>query len=277
MKSHLFLLLNLFIFLTVKSQENNDKYKNPVFLTVKYQENNNKYKNPVFLTVKYQKNNPDIPLMNEWDKIAVYHFHVSDQILSSKDTIIKKGREFGFITGYPEPMSETYDKEIKLSIEYYNKGDYHNAKNILTEAEKKEPNNFFILEHYSRACYKIDKEESYRVYQKLVRSLDSVWYDTNYQFSIDLWHKEAYWKLGTLYMDNKKWKEAYFEISRFLFTITEQKGKSSYCQVLEYLTECAYMFYEDDLALYLANRTLLCDPKNKYVNDLLKKIKITDN
>jgi hypothetical protein len=85
--------------------------------------------------------------------------------------------------------------------------------------------------------------------------------------------QDAYWKLGTLYMDNKEWEMAYYEISRFLAAIQEAKGKMVYTQALQYLTECAFNSYDDKLAEYLANRVLLYDKQNEYAIEVLKKIR----
>ena len=74
-------------------------------------------------------------------------------------------------------------------------------------------------------------------------------------------------------MDNSKWDDAYYEISRFMGSIQEQIGSPIYIQALEYLTECAYMQYNDELAKYLGGRVLKYDPTNEYVNNILKKIK----
>ena len=88
-----------------------------------------------------------------------------------------------------------------------------------------------------------------------------------------MWFREAYWKLGTLYMDNKMWDKAYFEIYRFILSAQNAKGSPVYCQALEYLTECAYMLNDYNLTQYLAERTLHYDPYNLYVSGLLRKIK----
>jgi len=135
-----------------------------------------------------------------------------------------------------------------------------------------EPGNFFVLNYYARACYWEKKEESYRVYKSLVNMLDSINQGTGSEIPVDLWFREAYWKLGTLYMDNSLFEQAYYEISRSLICMQNMKGEPIYCQALEYLTECAYMLKEDELVRHLANRTLFYDPGNVYVSEIIKKL-----
>ena len=135
-----------------------------------------------------------------------------------------------------------------------------------------EPGNFFILNSYARACYWEEKEESFKAYKTLVDMLDSVYQGTESKIPVDLWFREAYWKLGTLYMDNSLFEQAYYEISRSLICMQDIKGEPIYCQALEYLTECAFMFKEDELARHLAKRTLFYDPGNAYVTEIIKKL-----
>jgi hypothetical protein len=90
---------------------------------------------------------------------------------------------------------------------------------------------------------------------------------------VDSWFREAYWKLGTLYMDRNEWKKAYYEISRFALAIQELKGQKIYTQALEYLTECAFNSHDDKLSNYLANRVLVYDKQNEYAQKVLTEIK----
>lgn len=219
-------------------------------------------------TAKFQHKNPDIPLLNSWGNINIHHAH-----LTKVTGDVKAGDKIGYIQPFPDTLSLYFDNDLRLSMQFYKTGDYKKARAALIKAVQEDPDNFFVLENYARACYKIDTIESFKIYKKLVSNLDSTLYDPNYEFTVDLWHREAYWKLGTLYMDHYLWDKAYYEISRYLLTIQDQKGKFPYSQALEYLTECAFNLYDDDLTRYLANRTLYYDPKNEYVKELLQKIK----
>lgn len=212
---------------------------------------------------------PDIPLMNEWGKVS--YFHVDYDSTLREGDAIEAGDKIGRISPLPESYSVNFDADIKQSMHFYSQKDFKNAVAVLNSAIVLEPGNFFVLDNYARACYWIDRETSYRVYQKLVNTLDSIYYVPGY-VSVDYWFAEAYWKLGTLYMDNELYDKAYFEISRALLCMQHLKGQYVYVQALEYLTECAFMMKDANLAKHLAKRTLHYDPGNAFVNDMLKHI-----
>jgi len=215
--------------------------------------------------------NPDVPLANEWKKVRYINIIPTTTIQAGVQ--IKAGDIIGDIASRPVILSVQFDTEIKKSSDYYNKKEYQKAIEVLKNAIIKEPNNLFILETYARACYWIDSKESFRVYKILVEKIDSKNYSPGFDIALDYWFFESYWKLGTLYMDFKQYDKAYYEISRSLQCMNYAKGQYIYCQALEYLTECAYMMEDDDLARYFAKRTLFYDPKNEYVKDILQKLK----
>ena len=214
---------------------------------------------------------PDIPVINEWKHVKLMHVDYSKFKKTVGDSIYR-GEQIGEIQAEPEFYSDRFDPEIKQSKEYYRLKDYPKAIEILKKALVEEPGNFFVLNNYARACYWENKKESYRVYNILVNMLDSVYEISENNIPVDLWFREAYWKLGTLYMDNSLFDQAYNEISRSMICMQDMKGEPVYCQALEYLTECAYMLKEDILARYLANRTLFYDPRNVFVADVLNKL-----
>jgi len=214
---------------------------------------------------------PDIPVINEWKNVNLIHVDYTNFKKTVGDSVYR-GEQIGEIQAEPESCSDRFDPEIKQSKEYYRLKDYPKAIEILKRALVEEPGNFFVLNNYARACYWENKKESYRVYNILVNMLDSVYEISENNIPVDLWFREAYWKLGTLYMDNSLFDQAYNEISRSMICMQDLKGEPIYCQALEYLTECAYMLKEDILARYLANRTLFYDPRNVFVADVLKKL-----
>lgn len=216
---------------------------------------------------KYQ--NPDIPLLDQMLSLDFTHIVAN---FDSDTASFEIGEIMGKIEPLPKSFSKKFNDEINHSVNYYNKKEYQKAMTILESLLIHDSSNNWILYHYARACYQIDKVKSLNAYKKLVFRLDSIYKNTLSSTVIDLWYREAYWKLGTLYMDNKEWESAYYEISRFMLSAQDQKGNQIYTQGLEYLTECAYMLYDDKLAEYLAHRTLSYDPKNDYVKSILKKI-----
>ena len=214
---------------------------------------------------------PDIPVINEWKHVNLIHVDYTKFKKTVGDSVYQ-GEQIGEIQAEPKMYSDRFDPEIKQSKEYFQLKDYPKAIEILKRALVEEPGNFFVLNNYARACYWENKKESYRVYNILVNMLDSVYEISENNIPVDLWFREAYWKLGTLYMDNSLFDQAYNEISRSMICMQDMKGEPVYCQALEYLTECAYMLKEDILARYLANRTLFYDPRNVFVADVLKKL-----
>ena len=224
----------------------------------------------ISLKAQQQYNIPDIPLANKFESINFIHITHTGNI----DSIVKieENQIIGHIQNYPDKLSERFNNEIESSNKYYEIGDFINAKKILDNPIILESQNTFILYYYARACYKVDKINSFKTYKKLVAKLDSTYHNKASAPVIDLWFLEAYWKLGTLYMDNNDWNRAYFEISRFLLGRKGYENTPIYSQALEFLTECAYNLYDDNLAIYLAKRTLSYDPTNQYVKGILIKL-----
>jgi tetratricopeptide (TPR) repeat protein len=212
---------------------------------------------------------PDIPLARDLKSITYVHVIRS---FTGDSVHIMPGDLIGKVAPYPDTLSRQFDNEINLSKDYYKNQNFLAAKSILETAVNKDSSNLFVLENYARASYQCDKDRSFEIYKKLVSNLDSIYRNRTDSIKIDLWFREAYWKLGTLYMDHKMWKEAYFEISIFIMGIQDAKGSRVYCQALQFLTECAYMLYEDKLASYIAQRTLMCDPANEYAKSIIRKL-----
>jgi tetratricopeptide (TPR) repeat protein len=221
---------------------------------------------------KYQV--PDIPIYNEWKNVILYHADFTSSNLKLGDHV-EAGEKIGSVQSEPKTFSNRFNNEILKSQQDYKQQDYKNAIDILKRAIVEESRNPFVLNNYARACYWEHKEESYRTYKKLIQMLDSTYDEPGTHVSIDLWFREAYWKLGTLYMDNSEYDKAYFEISRSIAAMQDLKGEFIYCQALSFLTECAYMMQDEELARYLADRTLFYDPKNTYVREYIDELNKT--
>lgn len=213
---------------------------------------------------------PDVPMFDSFGNIDFFHVTWT---LPKDSMYIEKDQIIGEISEYPRQLSNGYDTELQQSMQFYDLGEYKKAISVLETAIKNESDNPFVLNAYARACYKIDRDKSYDTYEKLIKHLDTKYNNSNELTTIDMWFREAYWKYGTLLMDNKKWTEAYYEISRFLVSIQDNKESIIYIEALQYLTECAYVLYDDKTALHLAKRTLFYDPENEYAKDILNKLK----
>jgi tetratricopeptide (TPR) repeat protein len=198
--------------------------------------------------------------------------HVRKTVKDSEDITV--GQEIGREEVRPRVMSKHYNEQIIASQDYYSDGDYIQASMSLREAVTAEATNPFVLETYARALYKIpDKQaESLERYKMLVSHLDETNGTTAEVLAIDLWFKEAYWKLGTLYMDNGEWNKAQFEINRFLMSVQEFKGTPIYTQALQFLTECYFELGNRELSQRFAKRTLHYDSNNQYALSVLSKL-----
>ncbi len=216
---------------------------------------------------QHNLNNPDVLVDAGIEGVDFLHATMRPEL---DTTFVQMGAVVGEISELPKVLSYSFDLAIKESQDFYKDGDFTRAARVLNEAVELEPTNSFVLEPHARALYqaKNAKGQSFRVYKRLVSLLDSL-NKSNPEFvAIDMWFREAYWKLGTLYMDQGEWNKAQFEINRFLMSIQELKGSVIYNQGLKYLTECYFEMSNVELYTHFANRTLLYDPENKYAKKI---------
>ena len=91
---------------------------------------------------------------------------------------------------------------------------------------------------------------------------------------VDVWFTEAYWKLGTLYLDHGRWADAVRSISQFLAATsrTEYAGTPLYEEILGYLTESFYQLGDAKLCRHYGQLTLKHFPKNQYVRPYLAQL-----
>ena len=184
----------------------------------------------------------------------------------------QRAQKIGKIEPIPKTLSDSFHDEIIKSKDYYNNGLYEKAYNVLQKAIEAEPKNPFILEPFARALYQIPEQKrfSYDIYKRLISILDNSNKDNLNTITINMWFREAYWKLGTLHMDFGEWEKAQLEINRFLMSIQELKGSFVYVQALEYLTECYFELKIPELYEHFAKRTLFYNPENEYVKNYIK-------
>lgn len=220
----------------------------------------------------YQLKNPDAAVRSNYIYINLINVEYSLEEDTS-DVVI--GQKIGKIAPYPKYLSDKFHEQIYQSRKYYSEGNFEKAYKILEKPHEKEPDNKFIMEAYARALYQINSKRglSYRIYKKLVNQLDDESGMNDSTLTIDFWFREAYWKLGTLYMDNGEWINAFEEISRFILSIKDSKGTPIYDYALTYLTECAFEMKHKELCEYFANRTLFYNPNNEQVKNYLQEIK----
>ncbi len=204
--------------------------------------------------------------------VAINFFHITSKVTKED---IKEGEKIGSIQKLPEFYSKVYHNQILESQALYEQGEFEKAANKLKVAYKYEPSNFFIAENYARALYKVDgkRSKSFEVYKKLVNQLDLQHNEQSNELTIDMWHREVYWKLATLYLDIQDYESAIKLLIKFQLSITSFIGKPIYTQVLEYMTECTFYLNEFEISKKYAQNTLKYDSENSYIKELLKKMK----
>ena len=220
---------------------------------------------------QYNLSNPDVLISSDIKNIDFLHVKTK---FDNDTTKVRIGETIGKIDQQPEILSKSFDSEIKRSYQFYRNGHFEQAYTVLETAIMLEPSNPFVMEAYARALYqtKDKKDKSFEVYKKLITMLDSTNNNSSANLAIDMWFREAYWKLGTLYMDRKDWKKAQYEINRFLASIQELTGTVVYSQALEYLTECYFEMGDNKLCKHFAERTLFYVPDNQYAKSCLKQL-----
>ncbi len=203
---------------------------------------------------------------------AIDFLHVTSSVTKAE---IEVGETIGSIQKFPEFYSKVYQNQVLESQALYEQGEFIKAANKLKIAYKNEPTNLFIAENYARALYNVDstKAQSFEVYKKLVNQLNSQHNEQSNELKIDMWHREAYWKLATLYLDIQNYESAIDLLIKFQLSITDFIGMPVYTQVLDYMTECTFYLNELEISKKYAQNTLIYDPENSYVKGLIKKMK----
>jgi tetratricopeptide (TPR) repeat protein len=212
--------------------------------------------------------NPDSPVEAKYTSLVFLHTQPGMPLKEGQT--VNPGDPIATVAPHPAKRSAKFEKQLEQSIQLYSKGSFAQAAEVLQKAVTQEPDNPFLLEAYARALYQIDdrKPESYRVYKKLVSQLDAQSASPT-ALTLDTWFMEAYWKLGTLHMDNGHWNAALLEIGKFMLMASTMKDQPIYEQALSYLTECAFELKDKTLCAHFGKRTLEVNPNNDYVPDYL--------
>ncbi|MDO7850029.1 hypothetical protein [Hymenobacter convexus] len=223
---------------------------------------------------------------------AQYHLMTPDAVLPyAKNTILKAhataiaGASAKQIAAagqhmmQPEPLpaveSVVFGPALAAAKAAYNQAHFAEAVADLSLPVASEPQNRFLLFHYARALYQTEstKPQAFEAYQKLISDLDRENGENDSTATIDYWFLEAYWKLGTLQMDQEQWKPAAYNMARFLIGASSLSELTQnpllYEQALGYLTECYFRLNEPEICRYYGSRTLQFFPKNQYVRPYL--------
>ena len=174
----------------------------------------------------------------------------------------------------PTRYSEKHHETIIKARQLYNEKKYQETIALLLPAQEDEPNNLFILNDLARSMYWVEhmRPESFKYYRKLVDLIDSRHKSDEHVVVIDLWFAEAYWKLGTLYLDRHEYERAAYEITKAIVAGIDN-APFIYEQALSYLTEAYFYIGDYELAKYFYYQALSVNPKNKYVLKYMELLK----
>lgn len=231
---------------------------------------------PLASKAQYHLMTPDAVL--PYVKNTLLKEHASPNPNATAKQIAVAGQHLMQPDPLPLEQSATYGSALAASRAAYAQGQFNNAATRLTAGLASETQNHFLLFQYARALYatEVRKPESFVVYQQLIRSLDRDNGENDSTATIDYWFLEAYWKLGTLQMDQAQWGPAAYNIARFLAGAASLDGLTQepmlYEQALGYLTECYFKLNEPEICRYYGTRTLKFFPKNRYVKAYLAKL-----
>jgi len=189
-------------------------------------------------------------------------------------TQLRPGDALGHVQPLPQPRSSRYQSAVEEADARYDARQYDEALALIAPAYAGEPENPFVIEVYARTLYRMGRrEESFEPYRKLVALLDAqrvaIPGAGPRSVVIDVWFADAYWKLGTLYMDRAEYDKAAFEISRCLATGRPMPPALT-DQAYSYLTKAHYHLGDYATAGALGRLTLRHNPRNDYVRPFLE-------
>ncbi|GAB3648773.1 hypothetical protein GCM10027594_24200 [Hymenobacter agri] len=209
----------------------------------------------------------DIALPARINTIALLHIDF-DTTLHVGNTVAK-GQSIGQTNQLPLVRSVRYGMKIIASEDAYAAGDFATAAHVLEEATRHEPANPFITCQLARSLYRNEatKPRAYELYQRLIRQIEASVPRNDTILYVDAWFAEAYWKLGTLYLDHARWADAVRSISQFLAATSraEYAATPLYEEILGYLTESFYQLGDAKLCRHYGQLTLKFFPHNQYV------------
>jgi tetratricopeptide (TPR) repeat protein len=203
----------------------------------------------------------------------IVSLHVIPQPGLEAGTRLAAGAPLGRVQPLPETLSGRHQSAIESADARYDAEQYEEALAVIDPAYQDEPENPFVIEVYARTLYRMGRRvESFEPYRKLVALLDAQRLTIPgagpQSVVIDAWFADAYWKLGTLYMDRAEYDKAAFEISRCLAT-GRSLPPALTDQAYSYLTKAHYHLGDYATAEALGRLTLRHNPDNQYVRPFL--------
>jgi tetratricopeptide (TPR) repeat protein len=192
-----------------------------------------------------------------------------------EDGAVKAGERLGTRAPTPELRSKAFETELRRSEASYREGRYLEAAEALRPAIESQSYDAFVAQAYARALYRVPdrRGDSFRVYRDLVGALDAFGstHAADHVY-VDVWFHEAYWKLGTLYLDLGDPRAAICEIGRSLFgrsQAAEAANAAYFEQAYGYLAEAYSGLGRSEAADRFAREVLRLDPANTSVRPYL--------
>lgn len=210
----------------------------------------------------------------------------ADLLESKAPVAIRKGDMIGHYAPLPEDRGGMFKVDLEQSEAAYRAGRYAVAASILRPLVANGEDDPFILNAYARALYRVDRKAAYDVYRRLVDGLDRLVAEMHVEHGvkpaiIDAWFDESYWKLGTLHLDRREFREAAYEMCRSLVArglfmripeeLRDANERGLAEQHLQYLTEAHAELGELEDARYYARWTLRVNPANTYVYEYVPR------
>ncbi|HEV8263917.1 MAG TPA: hypothetical protein VGQ06_03130 [Gemmatimonadales bacterium] len=173
---------------------------------------------------------------------------------------VAPGEPIGKIEDHPARFSLRHHATILKARELYARRQFAEAAALLARAYVDEPDNPFVADEYARTLFWIDdrRDESFRVYRKLIEQLDRRHGTSDSVVAVDAWFAESYWKVASLYLDRGEWEPAAFEITRYLAI----RGLGPDEQVFTYLAEAYVHLGRTEFARWSAGQALRVNPRS---------------
>ena len=188
-------------------------------------------------------------------------------------TPVAAGQTLGRVQEPPATLSTRHQAAIDTANARYDARQYDAALAAIEPAYRDEPENLFVAEVYARTLYRMGRRaEAFEPYRTLVAALDAQGASLPgagpKTVVVDAWFADAYWKLGTLYMDRAEYDRAVFEISRCLAS-GQPLPAAGLDQAYSYLTKAHYHLGDYAAAGAWGRVALRHNPRNEYVRPYL--------
>jgi len=209
------------------------------------------------------------------------------------DKVIKKGKTFaartnlGQLRDRPKPLTPN-DELFQQAQDLYEKKDHQGAIKILLAVFKLDKQNPFVREAIARNYYKSEGQKGRAIihYIELMKIIEKGYFESE-EFSvtittskevsesvviIDPWFLDAYWKLGTLYLDVEEYQKAIIEISKLYYfgfkpdLVNNASDRAMAAHIFGYLAEAYFHTKQKKANNYFFCRTKEIDPQNTYVD-----------